>query len=57
MNQNREFKIAEKEDFVLADSTHKQTQTSSIKDDDSEERFFCIPSVPRPGVTSWSLVL
>jgi len=57
MNQNREFKIAEKEDFVLADPTHKTAETLSIKDDDYEERFFCIPSVPRPGVTSWSLVL
>jgi hypothetical protein len=56
MNQNREIKIAEKEDFVLADSTHKTNQAQQIQDDESSDRFFCIPSVPRPGVTSWSLV-
>lgn len=54
MNKNREIKIAEKEDFASADSTHKQTQNSQHT---LPERVFCMPRVPRPGVTSWSLVL
>lgn len=53
MNKNREIKIAEKEDFAV-DSTHKQTQNSQHT---LPERVFVMPSVPRPGVTSWSLVL
>ncbi len=55
--KNREYKVAEKEDFVLADSANKPTQNQPRKNSDLEERFFCMPSVPRPGVTSWSLVL
>jgi hypothetical protein len=55
MNQNRECKVAEKEEFVLTDSTNKQPQ--QVQNDNFEDRFLCMPSVPRPGVTSWSLVL
>lgn len=57
MNQNREYKVAEKEEFVLTDSTNKPTQNQQLQDEDSANRFFCMPSVPRPGMTSWSLVL
>ncbi len=57
MNQNREFKVLEKETSVLADLTNKQTQAQQVQNDNIEDRFFCMPSVPRPGVTSWSLVL
>ena len=55
MNKNREIKIAEKEDFAV-DSTHKQTQNQPVQHT-LPVRVFCMPSVPRPGVTSWSLVL
>lgn len=54
MNKNREIKIAEKEDFVSVDATQKQTQNSQHP---LPERVFVMPSVPRPGKTSWSLVL
>ncbi len=57
MNQNREFKVLEKETSVLADLTNKQTQAQQVQNDNIKDRFFCMPSVPRPGVTSWSLVL
>jgi hypothetical protein len=57
MNQNRECKVAEKEDLVLLNSTNKQIQTQLIQENDSMNRIFCMPSVPRPGITSWSLVL
>ncbi|MDD2864434.1 MAG: hypothetical protein PHC99_06880 [Methylococcales bacterium] len=56
MNKNREIKIAEKENFASVDSTHKQTQNQPVQDT-LPERVFVMPSVPRPGVTSWSLVL
>ncbi len=55
MNKNREVKIAEKEDFAI-NSAHKQTQNQPVKEM-LPERVFCMPSVPRPGITSWSLVL
>lgn len=54
MNKNREIKIAERD--VAVDSTHKQTQNQPVQDT-LPERVFVMPSVPRPGVTSWSLVL
>ncbi len=57
MNKNREIKIAEKEALVLAEATQKQTQNQPVQDDNFPGTFFCIPSVPRPGKTSWSLVL
>lgn len=56
MNKNREIKIAEKEDFVSVDATQKQTQNQLVQDT-LPERVFVMPSVPRPGKTSWSLVL
>lgn len=57
MNKNRDVEIVEKENIVLADSIHKQTQNQPVQDDNFPGTFFCIPSVPRPGKTSWSLVL
>lgn len=57
MNQNRKCNVAEKKELVLANPTNKQDQTQQIQDDESSDRFLCMPSVPRPGVTSWSLVL
>lgn len=54
MNKNREIKISEKD--VVVNSTHKQTQNQPVQDT-LPERVFVMPSVPRPGVTSWSLVL
>lgn len=51
MNKNREVKRIEKTEPVL-DSLAKPVQN-----DGNLERVFIVPSVPRPGKTSWSLVL
>lgn len=55
MNQNREVKNTEKQDTVLVDAN--VTHGKSLQADVNIERVFVMPSVPRPGITSWSLVL
>lgn len=53
MNKNQEVDVIENDEIVLSPSTPAQT----AQNDENVERFFCVPSVPRPGFTSWSLVL
>ncbi len=55
MNENCEIKIAEKEIPVLVNA--KATELESPQNEIDLDPIFVIPSVPRPGKTSWSLVL
>lgn len=53
MNKNQDVDVIENDEVVLNSSIPTQIQ----QNDENVERFFCMPSVPRPGFTSWSLVL
>lgn len=54
MNTKPEIKLVEKENLATVNSTKKQTESQQ---EIMVEKFFVMPSVPRPGKTCWSLVL
>lgn len=55
MKKNHEVKNIEKQERVSVnvDTAHAKP----LQNEADLERVFIMPSVPRPGITSWSLVL
>ena len=51
MNKNQEVKSTQKPEPALVSAA------KSLQNEANLERVFVMPSVPRPGKTSWSLVL
>lgn len=51
MNKNQEVKNTQKTEPASVSAA------KSLQNDANLERIFVMPSVPRPGKTSWSLVL
>lgn len=53
MNKNQEVKSTQKPEPASV----SVSAAKSLQNDANLERVFVMPSVPRPGKTSWSLVL